>query len=442
MSHDRSSPPPGRLSRYTVSAGTLVSLVTGRSAYRLIQAATTVLLLPVWGTEVYGTFAAAMATFAWLMALVLTGPEKTVLKVLPRAPRTGQLITAGLLAVLWWLPLPLVAAFAVVLARYGDGVAAVYVGVAAMQLSIGCTLLLVGLHRAHGRPRPDVATFAAMSAVQVALLAAAVAGLVGPVGFVSGVIVAQLALNVALAVSLGRPSLRLRHRPVFLRRLVCTAALLGAPDLYLYLSTAVLFTILSASVWAAHVGPLYVVVIAWSAGVNLLIYVFRVFAPRTSLALAGRAGPGGRRRAAQVAGRVAVANAAWLLMVVAAVLLVPHGGAAGGLGSVLVWATLLASRAPVMAGMLWASYRLENTDARAPRVAGLAAVAGMVMVAAAGSVTVPAWGAVGVIIAFGAGDLAYTTVIALLGPGRRPPHDGATEPNAAPPAGARRAAAV
>jgi hypothetical protein len=411
---------PERLSRYSFSLATLLSLVAGRASYRLIQAATTVLLLPVWGSEVYGTFAAAMASFAWLMALVFTGPEKLVLKLLPRSPRTGPMVTGGLLAMVWWLPLPPVVAFGLVYAGYGAGAPTVYVGVAAMQLSIGCTLLLIGLHRAYGRPRPDVATFATMSAVQVTLLAAAAAGRIGPVGFVAGVIGTQLAMNALLAASLGRPTLLLRRRPRFLGRLAWSALLLGGTDLYLYLSTAVLFTFLAASSWSDQVGPLYVAVIVWSAGVNLLIYVLRIFAPRTSLLLAGRSGPAGRRDAARLAGRTAAVNAAWLVLVVAAIAVLAAIGEAAVFGAVALWVVLLVSRAPAVAGILWAAYRLENTDATAPRVAALAAVVGLATVTVVGLVAVPVLGAVGVVIAYGAGELGFVATLAARGAGRDP----------------------
>src|SRR5688500_13673528 len=102
--------------RYSIGAGTLASLLAGRSGYRLIQLAATVVLLPIWGAAGYATFATAIASFSWVTALVLTGPEKVALKIVPRAPRTGALVSGALLAGAWVLPLPLVLAFATALA--------------------------------------------------------------------------------------------------------------------------------------------------------------------------------------------------------------------------------------------------------------------------------------------------------------------------------------
>src|SRR5690606_6918711 len=162
---DRAAP-SGRVERYRVGLSSLLSLLAGRASYRLVMLATSALLWPVWGRERFGTYAAALATFSWLTVLML-GPEKAMLKLLPRAPRTGPMVTAALVAVLWWLPLPVVAAFVVVRLFDGPGSAAVHVGVAGMQLSIGCTMVLVGLHRAAGRARVDTATLLTMSTAQL-----------------------------------------------------------------------------------------------------------------------------------------------------------------------------------------------------------------------------------------------------------------------------------
>lgn len=421
-------PPKGRTGQYAVGLGMLASLLAGRASYRLIQLATTALLLPVWGADRYGTYAAALASVSWLLALVFTGPEKTVLKLLPRAPRTGPAVRDALLAVLWWLPLPLAVGFGLAAAGSRDGATAVYLGAATMQLSIGCTLLLVGLHRATGRPRSDSLSFLVMSIGQVALLAAAAGGYLGPVGYLGAVVVMQLGLNVALTVALGRPSLRIRHRPRFLGRLGWTAVLLGGTELFRFAATAVLFVVLTASAHAAQVGRLYVVVLTWSAAVNLLLYVFCVYAPRTSLRLAGRASSAGREFSARLAWRVAAFNAGWLVAAGTALTVTDLATTASPARQVLWWAVLLATRAPAVAAGLWASYLLENTDSTAPRVTALAAVTGLAAATAAGLAIIPALGGVGVIVAFAIGDLGYACVIAARGgvgsrdritPGRR-----------------------
>lgn len=406
--------PQDRVARYRVGPGTLASLLAGRASYRLVLLATTVALLPVWGEERYGTFAAAMAAFSWLTALVFTGPEKALLKLLPRSPRIGPDVIAGLVAVLWWLPLPLASAFVLVWAG-GASTAAVYVGVATMHLSVGCTMLLVGLHRATGRPRADSATFLTMSVAQVLLLGGAVAGHVLPVGYVAAVVLLQLGLNVALSVALGRPSLRIRRRPRFVGRLVVTALLLSGTDQFLYLSTAVVFLLLQGTGHAGQVGRLYVASLVVSVAVNLMLYVLRVFAPRTSLLLAGRSAAVGRARAARLAAVVTGVQAAWLVAAGLAVWLAGIAAMTEPVPQMVVWAVLLATGAPGLALLLWANYLLENTDATAPRVVAAAAVAGLLTVVVSGVLLIPPFGGVGVIIATTGGQVAYAAVLAAVG---------------------------
>jgi hypothetical protein len=398
---------------YTFGLGTLATLVAGRSSYRLIVLATTVLLLPAWGTQRYGTFAAAAAAFSWLSVVAVTGPEKTLLKLRPRAPRVGAAVSDALVAVVWWAPLPLAAGFALALVLRGaDPPVTVYLGVAAMQLSTGCTLLLVGMLRAAGRTRPDAVAYLAMSVAQLVLLVAAVAGGLGPAGYAAAVVALQLGVNLALSATLGRPSLRIRHRPRLLGRLAVTAGLLAAPELFLYLTTAVLFGLLAASAHADQVGGLFAVLLVWSAGFNLLIYLMRVNAPRTALRLTGRAGRAGRARAARLARWVAATSAAWLAGSGVLLVTTDLAGVTDPGRLLPLWTLLLVTRAPVLAGLLWTTFQVENTDATAPRVVAAAAVVGLAAVSLAGLAMVPALGGVGVLVSVGFGELGYALVLA------------------------------
>lgn len=413
------STPASRAGRYTVRTGTLVSLLAGRASYRLIQLSTSVLLLLAWGADTYAAYATASAVFAWVLALVVSGPEKTVLKLLPRGPRTGLMITEALAGVLWWLPLPLVAAFVLVLVATDGGDQAVYVGVAAMMLSAGCTMLLIGVHRALRRPRWDAVSFLVMSLAQLLALAGAAAGPLGPVGYVGFVTGVQLTLNVLLSVTLGRPSARIRHRPGFVRRLAWTSLLLAGPEVGRSLSIGVLFALLAQSATAAQLSRLYVIVVIWFSGVNLLVYLLRVYAPRTSLRLAGRAGHAGRRRAARLSTAAAVIDAGWLAALTLALATTGLAGITSPTSLTVVWAVLMATRAPTAAVVLWASYLLENTDATAVRVSGLAAVVGLGTTAATALGAVPAAGGTGLIASLTAGQLGYAVVVAARGRSHR-----------------------
>ncbi|GGM45392.1 hypothetical protein ACFFX1_43270 [Dactylosporangium sucinum] len=394
---------PGR-----VRPRTLASLLAGRSAYRASQLLATVALLPVWGTARYGIFGGAVATFSWIVALLVAGPEKTVLKLLPRAPRTGPLIVRAAAAVLWAVPAPVLAAFAVSALVAPHGAVAVYLGAATTATMTGVVLLLVGLHRAMGRPWYDSRTFLALAAVQLGLLGLAAAGL-GPLGYLAALAAAQTALCVPLLLRLGRPSLVIRHRPAFVRRIACTVALMGTPEVCLYLCTSVLVALLSASAFRDQVGPLVVVDVVWSAGVNLLLYVLRVYTPWVSVRLVGAGGASGRRTALRVVRWVVAADLAYLAVLGAAG--AELFAASRGPAAPVVWAVLLLARTPMLMAVILAGYLVENSDAASTRITGLAAAVGLAAAALSGVVAVPLAGGVGLLAALAVAEVAQAATL-------------------------------
>jgi hypothetical protein len=393
-----------------IGLGTLATLLAGRGSYRLVQLVATVTLLPLWGTETYGVYAGALAAFSWIVALLVAGPEKTVLKLLPRAPRTGPLIVSAAVAVLCVVPVPLLAAFLASVALGERGTVAIYLGVAAMAATTGALLLLAGLHRAVGRPAYDARTFAVLAAVEVTLVGLVVVGL-DPLGYVGCLVAAQTVLWVVLLVRLGRPSLRIRHRPGLVRRVACTVVLMGAPDICLYLAVGVLIALLSGSALRNEVGPLVAVEILWSAGINLLLYVLRVYTPQVSVRLLGARGAAGRHTARRVAAWVVAGDVAYVGVIV--VLLATTGLFPAGhdAQAFVLWAALFAARTPMLVGMISAGYLVENTDARSPRITGMAAVAGLTVATAAGLAVVPVLGGVGVLAALAAAEAVQAATV-------------------------------
>jgi hypothetical protein len=369
-----------------------------------------VALLPLWGAARYGVYAGAIAIFSWVIALLVAGPEKTVLKLLPRAPRTGPLILRAVTAVLWVLPVPVLVAFAAAIALGQRGPVAVYLGVASMATTTGVLLLLLGMYRAVGRPWYDSRSFFFLTVVQVGLLGLAVLGL-GPLGYVGCLVGVQTGLCVLLLVRLGRPSLGIRTRPVFVRRILWTVLLMGSPDVCLYLCTSVLVAMLSASAYHDQVGPLVAVEIVWSSGVNFLLYALRVYTPQTSVRLLGVAGAAGRRAARRIALWVAVGDLVYLAVVAALLgttdlLEVSRSG-----NALVVWAALFAGRTPMLVSLIAAGYLVENSDAPSTRVTGGAAAASLAAAAASGLVVVPLVGGVGMLVALGFAEAVQAAAI-------------------------------
>jgi hypothetical protein len=246
--------------------------------------------------------------------------------------------------------------------------------------------------------------------VQIGLLGLAVLGL-SPLGYVGCLVFVQAGLCVVLLVRLGRPSLGIRARPVFVRRILWTVVLMGSPDVCLYLCTSVLVVVLSASAFRYQVGPLVAVEIVWSAGVNFLLYALRVYAPHTSVRLLGAAGAGGRRAARRIALWVTVGDLVYLAVLAALLgttdlLAVSRSG-----NALLVWVALFAGRLPMLVAVIAAGYLVENSDAPATRVTGGAAAASLAAAAASGLVLVPLFGGVGMLAALGFAEAVQAAAI-------------------------------
>ena len=327
------------------------------------------------------------------------------------------MIIEAFLAVLWVAPVPLLLAYVTALLLVGSAPVAIYLGVASMLLGGGCTMLLVGLHRAVGRPWPDVGSFLLLSVSQLMLLHACIVGWLGPPGYITATLMVQLLVNATLAVRLGRPSLRIRQRTGYLRKIAWTVLLMSGGEVGVFLASGVMFNLLAFSRWAWQVSELYVVITVWSVGFNFLLYLLRVFVPRMSLRLTGRAGRIGRTQAARFATAVVLADVTWLVL---AGLLLPQFDLTALISrsGFLVWAVLLVSRAPAMMLMTWAGYLLENTDARAPRITGLAAMVNLALTGLAGLVMVPMWGGVGLVVGLAVAEVGQAMVLLVGARGR------------------------
>jgi len=404
---------------YQLRVRTLVSLAAGRGSFRLAQLAATVILLPLWGQTRYGVYAAAVTTFTWIIPLLQSGPEKTVLKLLPRAPRTGPPIVEALTGLLWCLIIAMPLTFGITLALGQRHTAAVYVGVSATAVGSGSTLLLAGLHRVTGRPWFDARSAFALSAVQVALIALAAAGL-GPLGYVIGMVAGQTLVNAVLLTHLPRPSLRIRARRGFARRVVWTIVLMGGPEVCLYMTTSVLFAIIAATRWSGEVAQLFAVSIVWTAGLTLLIYTLRVYAPMASLRLLGRGGVTGRARASRLARWALIVDVLWIVAFAGVASQVNLTAVAVSDHAFILWAAISGSRTPAIVLTVLAGYLLENSDARSTRVTGTVAVANLLVASAIGAYAIPRWGGLWIgLSVLGAEMVGAVILIAMVRHGRR-----------------------
>jgi len=83
-----------------------------------------------------------------------------------------------------------------------------------------------------------------------------------------------------------------------------------------------------------------------------------------------------------------------------------HGGE-----HLLLWAVALATQTPGVVALLMAGFLVENSDARATRITGLSALVGLVTVIVVGTVLVPAYGGIGLLITGAFGEAVQALVI-------------------------------
>ncbi|MET9367715.1 hypothetical protein ABZY00_07620 [Streptomyces griseoflavus] len=395
----------------------LASLLAGRTAFRLTLLGANTVLLANWGQGPYERYAAAMGTAQVLTTVTSLGIEKSALKLVPRARRTGpQLITvflacASLLttAVVLWL------AGTALLNPPRGGAVALLAGL--YMALLGLNTVLVGLCRALGRDRADIANFTALSVVVVTGTGGATLLGWGPEGFTGWILGGTALLNLvhvpALLRSASRPVRRGAAVPA-----VSTSALMACGDVAAAGTVSVLFALLGASRHHEQTGHLYLMVLASSVLLNGFGYVLRLFQPHVSLTLRTLDAATLDRRVVRRLLPLAVAGAAWTA---AALLLARSTQGSGLLPPPVVVLLLYVLCTPLVFAMGSLNYLLENAGAHTLRATAAGAAAGLACAVLAGAFLVPALGAIGAVGALAAGEAAHALAAwLLLGPTSRP----------------------
>ncbi|MFF0362711.1 hypothetical protein [Streptomyces fungicidicus] len=414
----------------------LASLLAGRTAFRLTLLGANTALLASWGQGPYERYAAAMGTAQVLTTLTSLGIEKSALKLVPRARRTGpQLITvflwcAGVLtaAVVLWL------AGTALLNPPRGGALAVLAGL--YMALLGLNTVLVGLCRALGRDRADVANFTALSFLVVSGTGGATLLGWGPEAFTGWILGGTALLNLvhvpALRRSAARPVRRGTAGPA-----VSTSALMACGDVAAAGAVSLLFALLAASRHHEQTAHLYLMVLASSVLLNGFGYVLRLFQPHVSLTLRSLDAAALDRRVVRRLLPLAVAGAAWTA---AALLLARLVRDSGLLPPPVVVLLLYVLCTPLFFAVGSLHYLLENASARTLRATAAAAVAGLVCAVLAGAFLVPALGALGAVAALSAGEAAHALAARLLLTRPRTHRPPTPRTPAAPPAPAALAA--
>ncbi|WP_432147993.1 hypothetical protein [Streptomyces sp. bgisy029] len=415
-------PPPDRAPTATPTrpdrrptARSLASLLAGRTAFRLALLGANAVLLASWGEDGYEPYAAAMGTAQVLTTLTTLGIEKSALKLVPRALRTGpQLITVLLAsalllagaAVLW------LAGTALFVRSGGSGGSTVALGLLAGLYAalLGLNTVLVGLCRALDRNRADVLNFAALSLVIATGAGGASLLGWGPAAFTGWILGGTALLNLAQLPALYRAT----GRPVrggVVRPVMTTSALMACGDIAASGTVSVLFVLLGASRHHEQTGHLYLMILASSVLLNGFGYLLRLFQPHVSLTLRSVDPASLDRRVVRRLLPVAAVGAVWS----AGSLWLAWSAQQSGLVAPPVAVLLLyVLGVPLVFTVGSLNYLLENATPYTLRATAVSALGGLLCAVLSGLVLVPTLGALGAVTALTAGEVAHAVLARLL----------------------------
>ena len=385
----------------------LAALVAGRGLYRVSVLAAAMLLIGAWGSQAFSPYAAAMGTYAFVLPVIASGIEKSALTLLPRASAGQPALIGSFLAVAAGL-CALFSAGLLGAGAAGASIGSIGFAVGGLAVLLAVNQMLVGLHRALGRPLRDLANFVALSVATVAATLPALIAGSGVLDYVVTLAACVTALNVALLAALGRWSRPCRADLV---RTARTVTLMGVADVAGGVTTAALFVILAASAVAEQTTSFYVTMTVAALVFGIVEYVLRVVQPQVSLALA-RDAANARRRVRRLGTAIVAGGLSYVALVVGSAIAVadvtpPPSGS-------WPWApavTLLVLCLPVFFATAILNYVLENLDARSLRLTATGSAAGVVGAVGAGLLTIPRWGAFGAVAALTMGEIVHAAAV-------------------------------
>jgi hypothetical protein len=389
----------------TVAAATplrlsmIARLAAGRGTFRLSVQLSTVVLLVVWGGEVFGRYANAMGLCAWLVFLP-TAAEKAALKVLPRMRRLTSQV-AALTVRIAVLPVIAIMLALLVSALLSPGsTLTLYLAAASWSISTGLLMTISGLNRLGGRPLLDASAFGMVGGLVLAGTSATwlfdwtpSVHLAVQLGGVLAIVACAMAALPAAWVRGQQPAPR-RVLPAFGR----SVWLLGLSELLDAAAPSAVYLVLALSGRTTDSGPLYLALMVAAMVGSFVLYQLKLHQPATSTRLRGAGGAAGRAQATRLL-RVAERAGVGFAVLTAAYLLLPGGRPllldATGARFYLILFALLAVEMVVSSLVLYAAFLLENTNSRVLTLTSSAALLGFVAAGLIAAVAVPVLGAAG-----------------------------------------------
>jgi hypothetical protein len=382
----------------------LLSLASGRLAFRGVTYGSGVVLLTAWGYGDFNRYAAAVGPTIWLTGLVAAGPEKAALKLVPRSSWAQADLVGSLRTLVGYLPIPVLAVVAAAVAAAPRSTTTLYLAAAAGQVVLGCTLLGIALFRALGVYGRDVAHYFGLSAGTVVMTGLTWWAGLPPIVYICGLLVVTAVLNTTLVRGLQRYVLTSTRRGRVRRLLAGTAVLMGASEVLPTLATGVLYVELALTRHADASGNLLLILTGWSFVTAASYFLQRTFQPAASVrgVSAGTVRP--QQRALRIARLCIWLTVAYLATTVTVLLTTTAAS-----WSLPLMIGLLLAHTPAHLLMGYGAFLLENADAAGLRLSALGAATGTVAVVLVGALTIPLGGAPGAICALAAMELAVST---------------------------------
>jgi hypothetical protein len=219
----------------------LLTLLAGRSMFRVVLYGANLFLLGAWGQRVFARYAAACGAVIWITALAQAGPEKAALKLIPRAQRSRDALVAALLVAVRCAVIVVGSVAAIAITLDQQAAATLYIAEVAESVAIGVNAVAVGVRRSLGQPGYDTVNFALLSAGWILITAGAVVADINPALYVFAQLVLAVAITEVTLRGLRPPARAIFSRPRVLRILAGTIGFMGLYDVMACASASAAF---------------------------------------------------------------------------------------------------------------------------------------------------------------------------------------------------------
>jgi hypothetical protein len=203
----------------------------------------------------------------------------------------------------------------------------------------------------------------------------------------------------------------MRRRAPILRSILRTAIMLGTYELASALSVTVVYAALAASGRSDQTSLFYLAATITSSGAGgALLYLLRIAQPAVSRRQRGARAADGRARSRRVL-RLSSAGGLALAVTLAIYAASEHVARQPGIAML---AAVTGAEIILFTAVSYATFLIENTEAKALRITSGSAVAGLALTAALGAALIPTFGAAGAMATLGLATAGQGAVMSIM----------------------------